>query len=114
MKRTSIIIIISFLIFGMNAVVTASSPGKAGYDFLRTHVGARPSAMAGAFISMTGDIHSIYFNPAGLATIPGRSATATYLNHVLDFQSGFIAYTQLRRPTKTDGRSAIFLQEVSH
>ncbi len=39
MKRTSIIIIISFLIFGMNAVVTASSPGKAGYDFLRTHVG---------------------------------------------------------------------------
>lgn len=95
MKRTSLIlIIISFFIVGFSGIITASSPGKAGYDFLRTHVGARPSAMSGAFISMTGDIHSIYFNPAGLAAMNGRLATATYLNHVLDFQSGFIAYTQ--------------------
>ena len=95
MKTTSIIIIIiSVLMSGFNSAIAASSPGKAGYDFLRTHVGARPSAMSGAFISMTGDIHSIYFNPAGLATIPGRLVTATYLNHVLDFQSGFLAYTQ--------------------
>ncbi len=112
MKRTSIIIgIISFMMLGFNIAINASSPGTAGYVFLRTHVGARPSAMAGAFISMTGDIHSIYFNPAGLATIPGRLATATYLNHVLDFQSGFIAYTQALPKV---GQAAIGINYMSY
>lgn len=112
MKRTSIIIFIILLsLFKFDVAAEASSPGKAGYQFLRTHVGARPSAMAGAFISMTGDIHSIYFNPAGLATITGRLATATYLNHVLDFQSGFIAYTQALPKI---GQAAISMNYMSY
>lgn len=88
-------LVIIFGLFFLNMTLMASpSSGTAGYEFLRTHIGARPSAMAGAFISIPGDIHAIYFNPAGLAPISGRMATATYLNHVLDFQSGFVAYTQ--------------------
>ncbi len=71
-----------------------SSVGTAGFEFLRTPPGARPSAMAGAFISVPGDIHSLYFNPAGLAPIATRLASATYVNHVLDFNSGFIGFTQ--------------------
>jgi len=50
--------------------------------------------MAGAFISVQGDIHSLAYNPAGLATLDSKQGTASYLNHLLDFQSGFLAYAQ--------------------
>jgi len=86
-------LMLSIIIY-INSAAAGPSSGRAGYEFLRTHTGARPSAMAGAFISIPGDIHAIYFNPAGLGSITGKFATATYLNHVLDFQSGFVAYTQ--------------------
>ncbi|MFZ5517156.1 MAG: PorV/PorQ family protein [Candidatus Zhuqueibacterota bacterium] len=87
---TTLLLLLLFSIVNSHA----SSPGTAGFEFLRTHIGARPSAMGGAYVSLSGDIYSMYFNPAGLAGISGRMATATYLNHVLDFQSGFAAYTQ--------------------
>ena len=70
------------------------SENPVGYDFLRTFVGARPSAMAGAFISVPGDIHNLSYNPAGLAALNAKQGTASYLNHLLDFQSGFLAYAQ--------------------
>lgn len=98
-------------IFLSNNLTASSSAGTAGYEFLRTHIGARPSAMAGAFVSILGDIHSIFFNPAGLAPISGRLASATYLNHVLDFQSGFIGYTQ---PIKNVGQIAFGINSMSY
>ena len=63
-----------------------------GYAFLRTPVGARPSAMAGSFTAMSGDPHNIYYNPAGVGSIDSRTATFGYLNHILDIQSFFGAY----------------------
>ncbi|MFQ5675765.1 MAG: PorV/PorQ family protein [bacterium] len=74
--------------------VSAKSQSPVGFDFLRTQVGARPSAMAGAFIAIPGDIHNLVYNPAGLSAITKRQGTASYLNHLLDFQSGFFAYAQ--------------------
>jgi len=51
--------------------------------------------MAGAFVAVPGDIHNLAYNPAGLTELePKRHGTATYLNHLLDFQSGFLAYAQ--------------------
>lgn len=69
-----------------------SAQTAVGYDFLRTLVGARPSAMGGAFVAVPGDIHNIAYNPAGLSTIQNQHGTLSYLNHLLDFQSGFLAY----------------------
>ncbi len=68
--------------------------GQAGFEFLRTPVGARASAMGGAFVAMPGDVHDIFYNPSGLALVSGRVGTFSYLKHVLDFQSGFVAVTQ--------------------
>ncbi|MDZ7333587.1 MAG: PorV/PorQ family protein [candidate division KSB1 bacterium] len=93
------------------APLAVSATGTAGFEFLRTPPGARPSAMAGAFISIPGDIHSIYFNPAGLATISGRIASASYLNHVLDFNSGFIGYAQ---PFKGIGQWGIGINYMNY
>ncbi len=113
MKRIWMIIllIVMSLVVYTRSVTAGPSSGKAGYEFLRTHIGARPSSMAGAFICIPGDIHAIYFNPAGLAPIAGRLASATYLNHVLDFQSGFVAYTQ---PLKNLGQIAVGVNYMSY
>lgn len=105
-----LLIVISLVVY-TSSVTAGPSSGQAGYEFLRTHIGARPSAMAGAFICIPGDIHAIYFNPAGLAPISGRLASATYLNHVLDFQSGFVAYTQ---PIKNLGQMAVGVNYMSY
>ncbi len=49
---------------------------QAGYKFLSYPVGARAAALAGAFSTVTGDAHSVFWNPAGLAFIKGRSGEA--------------------------------------
>jgi hypothetical protein len=49
---------------------------QAGYKFLSYPVGARAAALAGAFSTVTGDAHSLFWNPAGLAFMKGRSGEA--------------------------------------
>lgn len=80
------------------AMAYGASPGTTGYQFLRTQVGARPSAMGGTFIAVPGDIHNLFYNPAGLAEIGARTGSLSYLKHVLDFHSGFVAYAQPLAP----------------
>ncbi len=47
----------------------AGSAGTSGADFLEIGVGSRPLGMGEAFTAITGDINSIYYNPAGLGTV---------------------------------------------
>lgn len=85
------LLLISQTLIGTSPSLAAD---PAGFDFLRTLVGARPSAMGGSFVAVPGDIYGILYNPAGLSSMPKRQATLTYLNHLLDFQSVFVAYGQ--------------------
>ncbi|MFC1730452.1 PorV/PorQ family protein [candidate division KSB1 bacterium] len=59
-----------------------------GYDILNLDRSARSSALGGAFASIAGDVDALFYNPAGLAEIEEKSAGFTYLNHVLDINSG--------------------------
>lgn len=43
--------------------------------------GARPTALAGAFVSLADDINSIYYNPAGLSRISRLSLSGTWLRY---------------------------------
>ncbi len=43
--------------------------------------GARPMALAGAFVSLVDDINSIYYNPAGLSVIKQLSISGTWLRY---------------------------------
>ncbi len=99
------------LLMVSSAACAATSSGTAGYQFLRTYPGARPAALAGAFVSIAGDIHAIYYNPAGLAGLTGRMTTASYLKHVLDFNSGFVAYSQ---PLKNWGQFAVAVNYMNY
>ncbi len=82
---------ILFLIV-FSSTVLASSPGTVGYQFLRTHTGARPAAMAGSFLAIPADIHNIYYNPAGINRFSHSTAAFTYMDHLLDVKSGFVGY----------------------
>jgi hypothetical protein len=92
MKKSIVLPAVFFFSFFFLFPAIVKSQNPVGFDFLRTLVGARPSAMGGAFVAIPADIHNISYNPAGLASINKRQGTLTYLNHLLDFQSGFLAY----------------------
>lgn len=47
----------------------AGNAGTSGADFLEIGTGSRPLSMGEAFTAAIGDVHSIYYNPAGLGTL---------------------------------------------
>lgn len=90
MKKLFLSTAVSLLLFSQNSFAQTA----VGFDFLRSLVGARPAAFGGAFVGVSGDIHNIVYNPAGMTGIEGKQGTLSYVNDILDFQSGFLAYTQ--------------------
>ena len=63
-----------------------------GYELLKMDISARASGMSGAFVAITGDLHSLFYNPAGLIGIQNKSLSFTYLYHVLDIKTGSIVF----------------------
>ncbi|MFQ6618795.1 MAG: hypothetical protein ACE5QV_08925 [Fidelibacterota bacterium] len=51
---------------------------QASSDFLTSGFGARPVALGRAFVSIPGDINSIFYNPAGLVGIDGIRIGSSY------------------------------------
>jgi hypothetical protein len=65
---------------------------RAGFDFLRFELGARPAALAGAFTANRGDLNGLIFNPASLASVSRQEIVFSYLNHPFGFKSGLLAW----------------------
>ncbi len=63
----SVTVFLLILIDG--AALASGSAGTSGAGFLEIGVGSRPLGMGEAFTAATDDINSIYYNPAGLATL---------------------------------------------
>jgi hypothetical protein len=55
-----------------------TNAGSSGSAFSKIWVGARASAMGGAYSALADDITALYWNPAGIARLPGINAGATY------------------------------------
>ena len=64
------------------------------YDFLNLNVDARSSAMAGSFVSVDNDVNTIFYNPAGLASLNGKQASVGFFKYLLDINSGSASYSQ--------------------
>ena len=60
---------------GRAAAFGSASKGTSGGQFLEIEPGARPAAMGGAFAGIADDVHSVYYNPAGLANLQYVEAT---------------------------------------
>lgn len=60
------------------AVKIHPDAGTTSAAFLKIGVGARASAMAGAFSSVADDATAVYWNPAGLMFVPGKEIAAAH------------------------------------
>jgi len=63
------------------------------FPFLRYNMSARAAGLGGATNALTDDISTLFLNPAVLPVLDGPQATATFLKHTLDINSGLAAYT---------------------
>ena len=67
---------------------------KGTYDFLRLEAGARVAALNGTSVSLTDDPNLLFSNPGSLPTLSSPSASAGFLKHLLDVNSGNLVYAQ--------------------
>lgn len=66
--------------------VMAGEPGTSGFLFLRLGNGARASGMGEAFTAVADDATSIYWNPAGMASVEGVEMNFTHSEWLLDIR----------------------------
>lgn len=67
--------------------------GADGGQFLKIGVGARGTAMAGAFSAIVDDLTALHYNPAGINGIDGIAATFNYTQWFGGFSHNFAAVT---------------------
>ncbi|KPL14171.1 MAG: hypothetical protein AMS26_11690 [Bacteroides sp. SM23_62] len=66
-----------------------SKVGTTAAPFLSIEVGARAIGMGGAFVAISDDITSLYWNPAGLARLPHGEAIFTHTDWISDVNFDF-------------------------
>lgn len=88
MKIFRLLILIAVFVGYANA--NSYSP----YSFLRYSESARSAGLGGCFVTMTDDVSAVTFNPATIATVTDKPISISFLKHVLDINSGQIAYTK--------------------
>lgn len=79
----------------------SQSVGTTSFDFLKMQYSARGAAMGSNLIAVKGDVNSMFYNPAAMAAIGERQYAINYVDHLLDFQGGYLAYTH---PTQKYGK----------
>ena len=75
-----------------NRYFSSKAAGTTSADFLNLPVGARASAMGGAYSAISEDASAIYWNPAGLVQIPKLSAIFMSAKYVQDISYQYAAY----------------------
>ncbi len=65
--------------------------GAAGAQFLKIPIGARGSALGGAYSAMVNDLSAVYWNSAGVADIRSMTGEFHYTQWLFDFSHNFAA-----------------------
>jgi len=87
MTRNILIIAALILMIGSPAAeLWAADPGTSGFLFLRLGNGARASGMGEAFTAVADDATSLYWNPAGLASVEGVELNVTHSEWLMDIR----------------------------
>lgn len=92
MKKLSIICLITSLI----STLGYSQSRKYSNEFLSLGVGSRAFGMSNSVVASTGDVHSGYWNPAGLTQMTGNLQVglmhAEYFGDIAKYDYGALAY----------------------
>ena len=84
LNRILILLLASCPAFAIN-----ENAGTTGFNFLKIPVGARASALGGAFVAVSGDLESTTWNPAGLLGLNDRAGTVSITRYLVDTEAGF-------------------------
>jgi hypothetical protein len=82
-----------FLFLYINTGNILAGNSTSGFEFLRTEYSSRAASMGRAFVAMRGDINGLYHNPSGMAYFDQNQFVVNYTDYLLDFGSGFAAYS---------------------
>lgn len=66
--------------------------GTIGAQFLKIGIGARATAMGGAFVAVADDASCLYWNPAGIARLPENSISFNHASWFADIQLNQAGY----------------------
>lgn len=81
------IILVSMVVMAvLCANAHAGEPGTSGFQFLRFGNGARASGMGEAYTAVSDDATSIYWNPAGMASVDGVQLNVTHSEWLMDIR----------------------------
>ncbi len=89
---------------------SSAARGTTAADFLSVGVGARAMALGGAYSAVVDDAGAMYWNPAALTLIPGKSVT---LMHAAYFSSSFFDYASYGHNLGRTGAVGVSLQYFS-
>ncbi len=88
---------------------TVTKTGATAAQFLKLGVGARPIALGGAFVAQANDLSAMYWNPAGLALLPGASVQLAHTRYLADIAYNFAAFGTSLGNAGTLAASLIYL-----
>ncbi len=89
------IVIVTLMIWGLVYVPAYSQTdngGRAAFDFLKISPISRAVGMGGAYTALGDDVGSIFYNPAGLASVLTNELNVTYISLYQSFNYEFLAY----------------------
>ncbi len=93
-------------LMALSSFAGAQSAGTTTFEFLKTQYSARGAAMSNNLLAVKGDVNALFINPAVLSGIKKPQWSINYVDHLLDFQAGQLAYT---RPLDVVGNVAVGL-----
>ncbi len=91
MKRIMILSLILIFLASLPATAKMKKLGQAGMTFLKIGGSARAAGMAGVFDFAQGDLASVFYNPAGLASVKNRAFFFNYTSWIADMSVSHIA-----------------------
>ncbi|MFN3873456.1 MAG: PorV/PorQ family protein [Ignavibacterium sp.] len=91
-KLKIISVLITALIFSFNISAQTLKTGTTAAQVLKFNVGPRAIGMGGAFTSVSNDILSTYWNPAGTASIVSNEAFFNHTDLYLDIKHDYSAF----------------------
>lgn len=92
MKNSCILLLLLAVIYYQSfgqGFVNVSKTGTAAAAFLEIPIGAPAIAMGGAFVSIANDATSLYWNPAGCASLAQGEFVAVHTNWIADTKFDF-------------------------
>jgi hypothetical protein len=109
MKKIFVLITVCCLLSLESFANINSKAGTYGLTFLKIGVGARAVAMGKAFVGISDDIYSLYWNPAGISQLSNKEIAFSYNMLLAEISQGFLGLVYPYDKKHTIGVSATFL-----